>query len=220
MDCTHALTCSFDFIVTTETWMHQTSSVPDNSIPGCNRFNGFRSNKKDGGVALYIKGIYESKLITHKTAILEGILRCVTVEINFTKQSPKIISSIYRAPGQRLLSFYENIEQILNNDCTNKTQLVCGDFNIDSLQHETQDCVKQFLHLMYTIGLYPLITNKTRITHNTPILINNIFTTNVEQHYTCGLLINDKSDHLPIFAVRKYTNKNETKTKHNTKWVR
>ena len=78
--------------------------------------------------------------------------------------------------------------------------LVCGDFNIDLLQHETHDCVRQFLDLMYSIGLYPLITKPTRISQNTATLIDNIFTTDIEQHYTCGLLINDISDHLPIFA--------------------
>ena len=98
--------------------------------------------------------------------------------------------------------------------------LICGDLNIDLLQHETHDCVRQFLDLMNSIELYPLITKQTRISQNTATLIDNIFTTDIEQHYTCSLLINDISDHLPIFAVGKCINKNETKTKHNTKRVR
>ena len=98
--------------------------------------------------------------------------------------------------------------------------LVCGDFNIDLLQHETHDCVRQFLDLMYSIGLYPLITKPTRISQNTATLIDNIFTTDIEQHYTCGLLINDISDHLPIFTMEQNINKNKAKKKHNTKWVR
>ena len=89
--------------------------------------------------------------------------------------------------------------------------LVCGDFNIYLLQHETHDCVRQFL------DLDPLITKPTRISQNTAILIGNIFTTDIEQHYTCGLLINDISDHLPIFAVGKYINKNEAKMKQYKK---
>ena len=54
-DCIHGLKCSFDVIAITETWMDQTSSVPDNSIPGYNMFNAFRTNKRGGGVALYIQ---------------------------------------------------------------------------------------------------------------------------------------------------------------------
>ena len=53
MDCIYyALKCSFD-----ETWMHQTSNVPDNS---CHIFRAFRTNKKHGGVALYIQDILKA----------------------------------------------------------------------------------------------------------------------------------------------------------------
>ena len=55
MDCIHDLNCSFDVIAITETWMDQTSSVQDNSITGYNMCNAFRTNKRGGGVALYIK---------------------------------------------------------------------------------------------------------------------------------------------------------------------
>ena len=109
-------------------------------------------------------------------------------------------------------TFCESIETIVNNDYIIKR---CWSVvtSIDLLQHETHDCVRQFLDLMYSIGLYPLITKPTRISQNTATLIDNIFTTDIEQHYTCGLLINDISDHLPIFAVGKYINKNEAKKK-------
>ena len=95
---------------------------------------------------------------------------------------------------------------------------VCGDFNIDLLQHESQDSVRHFLDLMYGIGLYPLITTPTRITRTTTTLIDNTFTTDIEQHYACGLLINDISDHLPIFAMCKNNIKNkDNQHKRNTR---
>ena len=114
-----------------------------------------------------------------------------------------LISCVYRAPGQKLSTFCDSLEPILNNDRNDKTMFVCGDFNIDLLQHESQDSVRHFLDLMYGIGLYPLITKPTRITRTTTALTDNIFTTDIEQHYACGLLINDISDHLPIFAMCK-----------------
>ena len=120
-----------------------------------------------------------------------------------------LISCVYRAPGQKLSTFCDSLEPILNNDRNNKTMFVCGDFNINFLQHESQDSVRHFLDLMYDIGLYPLITKPTRITRTTTTLIDNIFTTDIEQHYACGLLINDISDHLPIFAMCKNNIKNK-----------
>ena len=132
-----------------------------------------------------------------------------------------LISCVYRAPGQRLSTFCDSLEPILNNDRNNKTMFVCGDVNIDLLQHESQDSVRHFLDLMYGIGLYPLITKPTRITRTTTTLIDNIFTTDIEQHYACGLLINYISDHLPIFVMCKNNIKNkDNENKHNKRCIR
>ena len=152
--------------------------------------------------------------------MLDNILECVTVEINL-KKSNMLISCVYRAPVQRLSTFCDSFEPILNNDHNNKTMFVCGDVNIDLWQHESQDSVRHFLELMYGTGLYLPITKPTRITCTTMTLIDNIFTTDIEQHYACGLLINDISDHLPIFAVCKNNIKNKyNQHKRNTKRTR
>ena len=63
---------------------------------------------------------------------------------------------MYTEHQDRLSTFCESFEPILNNDRNNKTMFVCGDFNIDLLQHESQGSVRYFLDLMYGIGLYPL----------------------------------------------------------------
>ena len=81
--------------------------------------NAFRINKRGGCVALYIKYIYESKLVTHKTVIIDSILECVSVEIQSTHQDSSC------------QPFVKIIDPILNNDCL--TMPVCGDFNIDLL---------------------------------------------------------------------------------------
>ena len=51
------------------------------------------------------------------------------------------------------------------------------------------------------MGLHPLITRPTRITCQSKTLIDNIFTSDVTSHIQSGLLINDTSDHLPIFQM-------------------
>ena len=54
---------------------------------------------------------------------------------------------------------------------------------------------------LYSMGLHPLITRPTRITCQSKTLIDNIFTSDVTSHIQSGLLINDTSDHLPIFQM-------------------
>ena len=60
----------------------------------------------------------------------------------------------------------------------------------------------EFINLMLSNSMYPLISAKpTRITSSTATLIDNIFTNNLEQSMSSGILYTDLSDHLPIFQV-------------------
>ena len=53
---------------------------------------------------------------------------------------------------------------------------------------------------MYGFGLFPLINKPSRITEFSQTLIDNIFTNNIETVNNSGLLINDITDHLPVFV--------------------
>lgn len=58
---------------------------------------------------------------------------------------------------------------------------------------------------MFYYGLLPLIDKPSRITKDSATLIDNIFT-NVHGHATCGLLLSDLTDHLPIFVISQDLN--------------
>ena len=57
-----------------------------------------------------------------------------------------------------------------------------------------------------------MITRPKRITSNTATLIVNIFANNLNNFSVSGLLFCDISDHLPIFTLLLYQNKNLNKT--------
>ena len=57
-----------------------------------------------------------------------------------------------------------------------------------------------FIDHVYSFGLHPLITIPTIITSHSKTLIDNIFTPNLSDIHS-GLVINDSSDHLPIFLI-------------------
>ena len=57
---------------------------------------------------------------------------------------------------------------------------------------------------------YPCINQPTRITTATATQIDNIFTNSMSGISRCSIIINDATDHLPIFLPSsKYTGKNE-----------
>ena len=60
---------------------------------------------------------------------------------------------------------------------------------------------KEFINTMYSMSYYPIITRPSRITSHCATLIDNIFTNDIENNTVSRLLINDISDHLPVFTV-------------------
>ncbi len=68
---------------------------------------------------------------------------------------------------------------------------------------------------MCSMTCYPKITRPTRITSHCATLIDNIFTNDINNNTVSGLLINDISDHLPVFTVYdgNYKNDNTKKRK-------
>ena len=84
-----------------------------------------------------------------------------------------------------------------------------GDFNIDLLKNEYCNYSNNVFNQLSSSGYMPLITKPTRITKSTATLIDNIFTNNSnETGHQSGILLNDMSDHLPIFTITEHEMKN------------
>ena len=99
--------------------------------------------------------------------------------------------------------FIDTLNTILSDSRYNSSLFVCGDFNIDLLKNGEHVGTTKFIDAMYSIGLYPLIDKPSRITQYSATLIDNIFTNELTNQIISGLLINDISDHLPIFSLTR-----------------
>ena len=131
-------------------------------------FQVCREDARGGEVALYVhKDIKCSKCISKSLSVNE-IFECVTVEFAIPNKKIIISSCIYHKPGSNNDAFCENVERIFENNPHNKTIFLCGDFNIDILKQDRHLSTKHFIDIIYSLGLYPLITK--------PILITNSIT--------------------------------------------
>ena len=81
---------------------------------------------------------------------------------------------------------------------------MCGDFNINLLKCGPHPCTQKFIGVMYNAGVYPLINKLTRITEDSATVIDNIITNNLMGNTISGILINDISEHLPVFVIIKH----------------
>ena len=90
-----------------------------------------------------------------------------------------------------------------------------GDFNLDLLQYNHHVPTQEFIDSLFSHAFFPLISNPTRLTSYSATLIDNIFTNNLSQHVFNGIVLNDLSDHLPVFTYFG----NETLTRRREKKI-
>lgn len=199
-DYLHTLKGRFMMIALSETWMQEERGVVFH-IDGYELYHINRTNKRSGGVALFVNEDLKCKQIQGMTMAIDDIMECISVEIELEKMSNIIVTCIYRRPGSLMDTFIEKMDELLSKVNENKTFLVCGDFNIDLLKVTKQKSSADFLEIMYGRGLYPLIDKPSRITEQSVTLIDNIFINCFKENIKCGLVINDVSDHLPIFVT-------------------
>ena len=98
-----------------------------------------------------------------------------------------LITALYMSPGSDVNAFSEHVEQLFLELSLHISILLCGDFNIDILKHNSNRGIKYFLDTMYAIGLYPLIDRPTRISNQSFSLIDKIFTNVTNYNITSGI---------------------------------
>jgi len=112
------------------------------------------------------------------------------------------IGTVYRPPGGSISQFNDSLDAVLSAvKCSRNKIFLAGDFNINVLNHDSHCETDAFLNLMYSNKCFPVITCPTRFSSNGSTLIDNIFTSCLEDNYQSGVLINDISDHLPVFYL-------------------
>lgn len=91
--------------------------------------------------------------------------------------------------------------------CRNKKSdiYLCGDFNVYLLNYGSETGTRNFVDSLFSLGLFPFIDRPSRITDHSASLIDNIFTNVINTDIKSGLLINDISDHLPVFSITDYS---------------
>ena len=112
-----------------------------------------------------------------------------------------IVGCVYRPPNQNTALFLDKLNDILSHiSKDNKQCYVMGDFNLDLLQYNHHTPTQEFIDTLFSFAFIPLISNPTRLTSYSATLIDNIFTNNLSQNVLNGVVLNDLSDHLPVFA--------------------
>ena len=203
--------CPFDIICLQETWLKDNFDLSFLQLDGYTFIHETSSCSAHGGVAMYIKGNTEFRVlnINGDRSIWDGLFVEVTIgdEIN---QMKVIIGNIYRPPRdiqENYATFNNDLSELFTSFRRAKDIILVGDFNIDLLKLHSKNYVNNFFDVMVTNSFIPRITMPTRLTDNSGTLIDNCFvkTTGAFRETTAGVLHNNISDHLPYFITLDYS---------------
>ena len=92
----------------------------------------------------------------------------------------------------------------------NKTVVLLGDFNADLLKYNKDCNVSDFLDITYSYQLLLHIASPTRVTINSEILIDNIFSNIYVFSFISENVVTTMSDHHAQFLLIKFQTKRMT----------
>ena len=204
---------SFSVLGVSETWLTDSTSELVN-ITGYNFVSNHRKSKIGGGVGIYLQNDIEYKILNECKFTDPEVIESIFVEIIAPQGKNIIVGCVYRPPNQNTALFLDKFNDILTTITKdNKHCYVMGDFNLDLLQCNHHVPTQEFIDSLFSHAFFPLISNPTRLTSYSATLIDNIFTNNLSQNVFNGIVLNDLSDHLPVFTCFA----NETLTRKREK---
>ena len=189
-------------LVLTETWFYDNTCQ---EIDGYSSYHITRSGRS-GGVSVYIKSRFDSEIIHNLSRCDETIEICaVKIKISGTIL---YLLAVYRPQQESVDNFVTSLNSILDdNQVRNKFSVVTGDLNINLLRDDED--TNNFFHNMYTYHYIPLVTKPTRfpyVSSHNPSLIDHFWINKLDLNYSCKIVLNDFTDHCPIFLSLKFEN--------------
>lgn len=161
----------FDFIIFTETWQIQDTSIYN--ISGYNLIYNEGAYNQNDGTVVYIR----SDLDYSFNIIKIGNLKSIQAIINYDNRKI-ILTAVYRPPSTDPFDFINNLYNYLQSLKTDNTnyQILTGDINIDILKNN--DCTNEYLNTLSEFGYISMINNCTRENENSNSCIDHIFIKN------------------------------------------
>ena len=209
---------SFDVIALSETWhSDKTQNFSPKRLEGYLEYNGAKGSSLKGGCGFYIKDTFTPiprNDLDFKIPDQGCETECCWIEL-VNNPGPNILVGVfYRHPSRNNNLFVEKLKVTLKKiNREKKKTIICGDFNLNLLNFDTDKQTNTFLSTMFQYNFQPCITEPTRITNsNKPSLVDNIFI-NTFDDPPCGNILEHISyDHLPNFIILDHEHKNKKRS--------
>lgn len=208
----HSSASKYDIICLSESWLDD-QLVNGYSLAGYKLINScLQTHIRGKGCAMYISDDINFNIIESLSIKIPEI-QSLFIEIRSPKSRNIIVGTIYRSPSYDANVFLEFIDEIVGNISKSlKISVIGGDFNLDLLQINNSEPVTKFIEGMSAGGFLPTITLPTRISHHSATLIDNMFCNSIHEVKKSGIIIDDTSDHLPVFISIGHESSKQSRT--------
>ena len=194
-------------------------SIPLNSnfsIPGYSKIeykvreSKTYKNNTGGGVAFFIDSNFDYEILENFSIFIPHIFEAIVIRVKLSKNKYKVIANIYRpntAPLGNVSRFNDILSELIINlkgdhNLKSDELTIIGDTNINLLNYLKHNDTSEYVDILLNNELLPLIVLPTRVTHKTASVIDHIVTNIKDNEFDSGILINDMSDHFPVFYIR------------------
>ena len=171
------------------------------TLPGYTFIENSRKNVLSSGVDIFLKNGLNYKL---QNDVQNSHMKSIWLKI-FVFKTNSILFGCYYRPPESSKCFSSDLDQLILEQLEtvnrlNKEVIIIGDFNISYLSNATNLNVKIAFN---NLGLIQIIKTATRITENSSISIDQIFTNKVANVTNASSFRLSFSDHDMIGCVRK-----------------
>ena len=174
--------------------------VSNIEIPGY-KFHHTPSKSACGGVGIYVKSDIKADK-RDDLSLCCSEFETVWIEIENSNTKNVLFCCAYRHPSSDISIFNDHIQDVISKlETENKLIYIMGDFNIDLLKYENHTLTSDFINMITTYQLQPLILHPTRVTDHSSTLIDNIFSNNNFGNILGGSILTQITDHFPQFCI-------------------
>ena len=172
-------------------------------IPNYTSYHQKRSDRRGGGVSVYIQNSLDVKTRPDLSANC-GDIESLTLEITSEKTRNTIISVVYRPPN----GHFEQFENFLTNlflktKNSNKNVYIAGDLNLSLLDHSLNKKVQNYLNLIYQNSFNPTVNKPTWVAAKTSTIVRHILTNSfINTNFKIFIFKIDISGHFPICFIQ------------------
>jgi hypothetical protein len=188
--------------------LQEIGNIPDNALFNMPGYHPLIFKQREhflrGGVGIYVSSDMRYSLLPQISVFHEKILESISIEVELSSQQKINVSNIYRPPGQQndlFLDVFLGMLDTINN--LNKKSFLVGDFNLDLLKYQQNNQISTFVDNMFASGFLEIISHPTRVAHNinnsTSSLIDHIWTNDIKESYSGGIITTYISDHFSTF---------------------